>query len=616
MKQFNVKTGQTYPLGATVLPNGIQFTAVVDSEESGIVLIELATGEHYHIPFSDGMRIGNIASILVENISPDEYHYNFYRADEEYVDPYAKCIFGNEQWGAKDSKPYLCGGFAKPYAWCEEEPLCIPYDNSFIYCLHVRGFTKHASAKVKAPGTFQGIVQKIDYLKQLGVTAIELMPSYEFEEFEPAEPIDVTHQYLYDVLPSHKINYWGYKKGFYFAPKASYAIGDAQAAMKDMISALHRNGMEVIMQFYFPDEVKQGFILDVIKYWVCEYHIDGVHLKGNSIPVTLIATEPLLANTKILHQHIPVHEIYDGCRSLSYKNLCVYTDDFMYKMRKFLKGDEDQLPVMTELTRKKETYAGNVNFITNYYGFTLHDLVSYDRKHNEENGEDNRDGSDYNYSWNCGVEGKTRKPGILSLRLRMMKNAFMLVMLSQGTPLLLAGDEFANTQNGNNNPYCQDNETTWLNWNKTKQATELTSFMKELSAFRKRAFFLNRKTDFTMVDYKHCGYPDLSYHGEEAWKAQMFNYNRHIGMLYADKAINANETELAYVAYNMHWEAKTFSLPAPPKNKEWYPLIATGTVKEGALNDSFAIEGRSICVFEIKDITDSQKTLKLEDKND
>lgn len=616
MKQFTIKTGQTYPLGATVLPNGIQFAAVVDSVESGIVLIELATNEHYKIPFSDGMRVGNIASILVENISPDKYRYNFYRAEEEYVDPYAKCIYGNEVWGMKEQKPYLCGGFARQYAWCEQEPLCTPYEQSLIYCLHVRGFTKHASSKVKAPGTFQGIVQKIDYLKKLGVTAIELMPAYEFEEFEPAEPFDEKHRYMYDSMPSHKINYWGYKKAFYFAPKASYAIGDAQAAMKDMVSALHQNGIEVIMQFYFPDDVKQGFILDVIKHWVCEYHVDGVHLKGNHVPITLIATEPLFANTKIMYHNIPVSEIVDVSRNLSYTNLCVYSDDFMYKMRRYLKGDEDQLPVMTELTRRKEKYAGIVNFMTNYYGFTLHDLVSYDRKHNEENGEDNRDGSDYNYSWNCGVEGKTRKPAVLSLRLRMMKNALMLVMLSQGTPLILAGDEFANTQSGNNNPYCQDNEVSWLNWNRTKQASELTDFMIRLSEFRRKAFFLQRKTDFTMVDYKNCGYPDLSYHGEEAWKAQLFNYNRHIGFLYADKETSANETVLTYVAYNMHWEEKTFSLPTPPKDKMWYPVISSGKVREDSLADSFTVEGRSICIFDLKDKTDSRQTLNLEDKND
>lgn len=598
MKQFKVRIGQTYPLGATVYPDGIQFTAVVDEEESGIVLIEQATNEHIRIPFSDGCRIGNIASVFVADIKPEDYRYNFYRSDEEYVDPYAKCIYGNEIWGEKEEQPYLSGGFAKNYAWCEEEPLCIPYDNSFLYCLHVRGFTKHASSKVKAPGTFQGIAEKRHYLKKLGVTAIELMPAYEFEEYEVPQISDVTRRYLVEESKKPQLNYWGFKKGYYFAPKASYAIGDPQAAFKDMVSVLHQSGIEVIMQFYFPDDIKQGFVLDVIKYWVCEYHIDGVHLKGNNVPITLIATEPLLANTKILYDRIDVTSIYDGMRPPTYKNLCVYSDDFMYKMRRYLKGDEDQLQTMIQLVRHKEQLTGNVNFITNYYGFTLNDLVSYDRKHNEDNGEDNRDGADYNYSWNCGLEGKTRKPAILSLRQRMMQNALMLVMLSQGTPLIMAGDEFANSQEGNNNPYCQDNEITWLNWNKTKHGTTMTAFTEELMKYRRQAFFLNRRSDFTLVDFKHCGYPDLSYHSEEAWKAQLYNYNRHVGILYADK-VEPNEVRLTYVAYNMHWETKTFSLPAPPKAYIWKDILSTGSVTKGTEKDSFILEGRSICLFEI-----------------
>lgn len=597
MKQFKIKMGQTYPLGATVFPDGIQFAAVVDDEDAGIVLIETRTDEHMRIPFSDGCRIGNIASVFIEGILPDDYRYNFYRGEEEYTDPYAKCIYGNENWGIKGEKPYLCGGFAKPYAWSVQDPLCIPYDNSMIYCLHVRGFTKHASSKVKAPGTFQGIAEKRNYLKKLGVTAIELMPAYEFEEYEAPLKADVTRVYLADEKKVLPLNYWGYKKGYYFAPKASYAVGDPQAAFKDMVCALHRSGMEVIMQFYFPDDVKQGFILDVIKYWVCEYHIDGVHLKGNSVPITLIGSEPLLANTKIMYDRIDVSAIYEGTRRPSYRNLCLYTDEFMYKMRRFLKGDEDQLPTMIQLVRNKEQLTGNVNFISNYYGFTLNDLVSYDRKHNEENGEDNRDGADYNYSWNCGVEGRTRKPGILALRQRMMKNALMLVMLSQGTPVLMAGDEFCNTQEGNNNPYCQDNEITWLNWNKNKQGKTMTAFTEALMQYRRQAFFLNRCSDFSLADYKHCGYPDLSYHSEEAWKAQLYNYNRHIGILYADK-VSPDEVKLAFVAYNMHWENKTFSLPIPPKNMRWYSVLASGNVTEEETN-RFTIEGRSICIFEI-----------------
>lgn len=599
MKQFIIKKGQTYPLGATLYPEGIQFTTVVKDEESGVVLIEKASQEEIRIPFSDGLRIGNIASVFIADIKPDDYTYKFYSSNAEYPDPYAKCIYGNEIWGIKEVPVNLSCGFAKPYSWCEEEPLCIPYDNSLIYCLHVRGFTRHSSSKCKAPGTFQGIVEKIDYLKKNGVTAIELMPAYEFEEYEVTQSYGMNSGYCIDE-PKQKINYWGYKKGFYFAPKASYAIGDAQTAFKDMVAKLHQNGIEIIMQFYFPNDVKQGFIIDVIKHWVCEYHIDGVHLKGNQIPFTLIATDELFAKTKIWYDRIDVNAIYDVQSRPIFKNLCLYSDEFMYKMRRFLKGDEDQLQTMIQLVRHKEQLTGNVNFITNYYGFTLNDLVSYDRKHNEDNGEDNRDGADYNYSWNCGTEGKTRKPAILSLRQRMIKNAMMLLMLSQGTPVIMAGDEFCNSQEGNNNPYCQDNEITWLNWKKTKTGTEITDFWCELVNYRKNAFFLNRKTEFTMVDYKHCGYPDLSYHGEEAWKAQLNNYNRHIGILYANKE-EPDEIKLAYVAYNMHWEAKTFSLPTPPSGTEWYSVLSTGNVKEEEGEFCYTLEGRSICIFEIKE---------------
>lgn len=594
MKQFRIKNGSTHPLGATVLPSGIQFSAVVDEEDAGIVLIEKNTDEHIRIPFSDGQRVGNIASVIIENISAEDYFYKFYRGTEEYVDPYTKRLYGNEVWGSVAEESELCSGIVSS-EMKEIRPLCIPYNESVFYCLHVRGFTRHASSKCKKPGTFRGIIEKREHLKKLGVTGIELMPAYEFEEFSEPKQEEVYSNYKYNGAVS-PLNYWGYKAGYYFAPKASYASGNPVEEFKAMVNAFHESGMEVIMQFYFPDTVKQGFILDVIKYWVCEYHIDGVHLKGNKIPITLLGTEPLLSNTKIMYDYIPVGEIYDKGQKVAYPNLCVYQDDFMYSMRRFLKGDEDMLGTVTGMIRRKSDLVANVNFITNYYGFTLNDLVSYDVKHNEDNGEDNRDGADYNYSWNCGVEGKTKKAGIVSLRKKMIKNALLLVFLSQGTPLINAGDEFCNSQNGNNNPYCQDNDITWIQWKRNKMNEEITDFISKISSFRKSAFFLNRKDDFTMMDVNHCGYPDLSYHGEEAWKSQMNNYHRHLGILYADSTTE-RKPALCYVAYNMHWESKTFCLPAPPKKKRWQSILATGSVTEGEAEHSFKVEGRSISVF-------------------
>ena len=617
MTELKILKGTTYPLGATITKDGVQFAAVLNKKgDCGVVLIEKNTGLKTKIPFSDGKRIGNISSVLVKGLDTDAYDYNFYCDEEEYVDPHAKRIIGNEKWGEKEEAPVLRSGFAKAYDnWEGDEPLCIPYEDSVIYCLHVRGFTVHPSSKVKGAGTYQGIIAKTDYLKSLGVTAIELMPAYEFEEYNPPkkeEKNDIMS--FFEEKPVMPLNYWGYKEGYYFAPKASYAYSDdACSEFKEMVKHLHKNGIEVIMQFYFPDHVKQGFIFDSIRYWVTEYHIDGVHLKGSNVPVSFIGTEPLLSNTKIFYHYIPEQDIYGIGEVPAYKNLCVYSDAFMYGMRKYLKGDDDMLSSMLSFIKHKPERVGSVNFITNYYGFTLNDLVSYDKKHNEENGENNHDGADYNYSWNCGIEGKSRKNAVLALRKKMMRNALMLVMLSQGTPVLLAGDEFCNSQNGNNNPYCQDNETSWLNWNFTKTGKEMLEFTKALIAYRKSATFLHAKKEFTMLDMYHCGYPDMSYHGVEAWRAELENYNHHVGIMYSsvdeskddlhkDKIKAEKNVKLWYIAYNMHWEKKQFSLPKLGKDKKWKIVMTTAeTVKEveGAMKSAtFEVEERSITIFE------------------
>ena len=634
MAEFKITKGTTYPLGATITKDGVQFAAVLHKEgDCGVVLIDKKSGDKIRIPFTEGKRIGNISSVLVKGLDIASYDYNFYCNEEEYVDPHAKRIIGNEVWGIKEEEVSLRSGFGTVYEnWEGDEPLCIPYEDSVIYCLHVRGFTVHPSSKVKGGGTFQGIIAKTDYLKSLGVTAIELMPAYEFEEYNPPQKEENSDGVLYFLKekPVMPLNYWGYKEGYYFAPKASYAYGnDACSEFKDMVKHLHKNGIEVIMQFYFPEHVKQGFIFDSIRYWVTEYHIDGVHLKGSKVPISFMGTEPLFANTKIFYHYIPEQDIYGIHEIPPYKNMCIYTDDFMYHMRKFLKGDDDMLSGMLALTKRKPERVGSVNFITNYYGFTLNDLVSYDKKHNEENGENNHDGADYNYSWNCGVEGKSRKNAVSSLRKKMMRNALMLVMLSQGTPVLLAGDEFCNSQNGNNNPYCQDNEISWLNWNLTKPGKEMLEFTRALIAYRKNAAFLHAKKEFTMLDMYHCGYPDLSYHGEEAWRAELANYNHHVGIMYsnvetlehagektvietgkksglknadADAAKTKQNVKLWYVAYNMHWEKKQFSLPKLDKEKTWKVVMTTGeTVKEleGATKSAtFELAERSITVFE------------------
>ncbi len=612
-KQLHIRKGTPYPLGATLFSDGINFSVAEKGAcIKGVVLIEIDTGKRTRIDFAPEHRIGNIAAIFVEGIDTEHYGYRFYNEQAEYMDAYAKKVYGNEQWGKGTASDSLYAGFhTSLFSWNKDEPLRIPYEDSIIYCLHVRGFTKHKSSGIQSPGTFRGITEKVQYLKKLGITAIELLPAYEFEEKRICnesgkQPMQMSQAYAIEHykdrpdIQEPKTNYWGFTSGYYFAPKASYASNPqhADTEFKQMVQSLHRNGIEVIMQLYFPDQYKPGFILDVVKYWVTEYHIDGVHVKGNRIPIILLSTEPLLSNTKILHDNIPVQEIYEEVEKPAYRNLCIYADDFMYQMRRFLKGDEDMLQTAVSLMKRNPEKCATVNFITNYYGFTLADLVSYDKKHNEENGEMNRDGADYNYSWNCGIEGDTRKSSILSLRQKQMKNALLLVLLSQGTPLIMSGDEFGNSQKGNNNPYCQDNETTWLNWNMRKSGKELLDFTRSMIAFRKSQPFLGKKEPLVVSDVTTNRYPEISYHAKEAWRADFGNYNRHIAVMLTQNDTQ-NKISAMYVAYNMHWQTHRFALPKLPKGQHWITVAGTetGKIPQSLEELGIRVEERSIKIL-------------------
>ncbi|NLL79028.1 MAG: hypothetical protein GX234_04425 [Clostridiales bacterium] len=612
-KQFHLKKGTPYPLGVSAAGTQINFAAVMNTKEkNGILLYERSTRKlAARIPFCAKESTGNICCGMLENFEPDQYLYNFYSGDLEYTDPYARAVCGNR-------KKYGEFRLSDEYDWEEDNLPEIPYTESIFYLLHVRGFTMHRTSGVEHKGTFLGIQEKIPYLKELGITTLELMPAYEFEEKEPSvmkEPIPVPeymqerYRNAQDIIKSAapfaaeekkkksvRLNYWGYKSGSYFAPKRSYAAGERpDVELKNLIKELHRNHMEIILQFYFPKEVKQGYILEVLKYWILNYHVDGIHIKGERIPITLLATEPLLANRKLLHHELPLQEIYGEGEQPAYRNLAFYRDDFMYDMRKYLKGDDNMLQSVVEYTKRNTGKAAFINFMTNYYGFTLEDLVSYDRKHNEANGEENHDGTDFNFSWNCGAEGKTRRKSVNELRLKQKKNAMTLMLLSQGTPLIRAGDEFCQTQKGNNNPYCQDNDISWLHWDRMEQEKEFFEFVKMLIKFRMEQPVFHMEEPFRMVDYRSYGYPDLSLHGEEAWKAYMHGYEHHIGMLYCgryampsiegqgtagkeadrEKAVKQEPAQLFYAAYNMHWQRHFFGLPSLPEGEEWKLVFTT-----------------------------------------
>lgn len=582
--------GLPVPLGVTRLINGINFAVSIPNEEECILKLfhketgemaasflltsEYKTGNVFSCILSESMVIKNQKLIhLFEK--PYEYTYGYEVNGRELADPYAKLIYGREIYGegTLSGKHKLRGGLLpKEYLWKEDKPLYIPYSQLIIYKLHLRGFTKHPSSKVQNPGTFQGVTEKIPYFKQLGINSIQFMPIYEFNENIRFKGIGEQ---------GTKVNYWGYSEdNFYFAPKASYAANPVQAdtECKTMIKKLHEEKIEVIMEMYFPYGTNHILILDCLKYWVMEYHIDGFCLMGERVPGTTIAMEPILGRTKLFAAGWDKEQVYSRGFVPSFKNLAEYNEGYSVDIKGFLRGDESKIFSFASRFKYNPDKWGAINYITNHDGFTLMDLYSYDVKHNEANGEHNRDGLEYNYSWNCGREGKTKDKKVLSLRRKQIRNAFTVLLLSQGTPLILAGDEFGNSQWGNNNPYCQDNEISWLNWDDIDTNKDIFEFVKFLITIRKCHPILHMDYPLKSMDYISSGYPDLSYHGIKAWYPDYSFYSRMLGIMlagqYAKVSPAENDVNL-YIACNMHWEEHVFDLPGLPKNMKWYVLFDT-----------------------------------------
>lgn len=594
MNDIRVLQGNPYPLGSYVTSkNAVNFAMVCNTDaKCGIILYNKVIKATRKIPFGEKNRVGNIYCLRIENINIEDYEYQYYVGDEMLCDPYGKIIYGNEHWGRIPKR--LRAGFVSEEKSDDSDIVDGPmldYSESVIYTLHVRGFTRHKSSNVAYPGTFSGIVEKIPYLKELGVTTIELMPAYEFIELEEPEITSGDVMDAYKPIEP-KLNYWGYKDGYYFAPKSSYTEPGVSPheAFRNLVNVLHTNGMEIIMQFYFPRTVKQAYIPEVLKFWVNMYHVDGFHLMGEQIPLALLGTEPMFANTKLIYYNFPIDEIY-GSEKPKFKNLATCNDEYMYNFRRFLKSDEGQICNVISGMKELPEKNGMIHYMTNCNGFTLMDLVSYDRKHNELNGEGDHDGNPYNASWNCGFEGKTNRKSVNRLRRRQIRNAIAFNMFSQSTPMILMGDEFGNSQKGNNNPYCIDGPVTWLNWNDLKTHSDIYDFMKKCIEIRKSYDILHMNRTFRMSDYLSNGYPDLSMHGEEAWKIETDDLTRHFGMMYSQEYayydINgkplsgktagrkSKEYDLIYIGVNMHWSNHNFALPKLPQGKEWKVILDT-----------------------------------------
>lgn len=586
--KLQITKGKLHEIGVHKLMNGLSIVSDIKCRNTCGILIYVSENaskrkKEYKIPFVSDYLIGGLYCVFLPDFPFDSFEYIFYCDDQKIMDPYAKLIDASDKFGDPDrnKKVVRCKYYSDEFDWEGDRCPQTPFYNSIIYKIHMRGFTKHASSGVEKRGTFGGLKDKIPYLKDLGITAVETMPIFEFNDVIYNESYSKIDSSLLPFLDStdtgwkYKTNYWGYAEGNYFAPKRAFSSsGRPDVELKELIKELHKNGIEIILDFYFEPGISQVFILDVCRFWMREYHVDGFKLMGCNLPIQLLIRDPYLQCTKLIFESL------DGVQlaNASYHNVAVMSKGFLYDIRKYLKGDEDMLLSVTGHFRENPKDCAILNEIASYQGFTLADLVSYDRKHNELNGEDNRDGSDYNYSWNCGAEGKTRKKTILALREQQSKNALLMLFTSQGTPILLAGDEFGNSADGNNNPYCQDNAISWLNWKLNATGKELLCYTKELIKFRKKHPMLHKEDALTQSDYISAGYPDISYHSDQAWYARFENYNRHIGIMYCGKYAKIDrkkDDDFIYVAYNTHWIEHEFALPKLPDDLKWTMQIST-----------------------------------------
>ena len=656
---FQLRCGKCFPFGATLVRGGVNFS-IYSSHATSCTLVLFAKHSPEpmaEIPFPKEFRIGNVFCMVVFGLDYENVEYG-YRMDGPFniqqghwfdktkilLDPYAKIIGGRDRWGVEpdwhDTYHHRARLAFDDFDWENDLPLEIPAQDLIIYEMHVRSFTRHPSSAVKHPGTFAGIVEKIPYLKELGVNCIELMPIYEFDEFENSRVNQETGEKLY--------NYWGYSTVGFFAPKAGYAATGKYSMQvdefKNLVKQLHKNGIAIILDvvfnhtaegnekgpyisfrgidnqtyymltpegYYFNfsgtgntlncnNPIVRGMVLDCLRYWAEEYHIDGFRFDLASIlgrdpwgaplsnPPLLetLAFDPILAKCQLIAEAWDAGGLYQVGTFPNYGRWSEWNGKYRDCLRKFLKGDNGQVGEMGQrLQGSPDVYSGgnrpptaSINFITAHDGFTLADLVSYNDKHNLANGENNNDGANDNYSWNCGVEGPTDDEGIKELRQRQIKNAVAMLLVSQGVPMILMGDEMGRTKQGNNNTYCHDNELNWLDWNLLAKNAPLFRFVKNCIAFRRAHPILRNPNYLQNRDYVGSGYADLTWHGTKAWNADWSGTSLTLAfMLCGQHALGGTvEDNYIYVAMNMHYQAMWFELPALPSGLQWHIFANTG----------------------------------------
>lgn len=650
---YRVKPGKYLRNGATIVEGGVNFTIHSNGATScNLCLFHRYEDEPFAIlPFPEAYRIGNMYSMVVYGLDPKEFEYA-YQFDGEYdvqkglifdktkyiLDPYARAVSDQGTWGGRRSQKEH---FYKARVVADEEnydwgyfvqPNLEPKD-MIIYEMHVRGFTmdKSSGVEVGHRGTFEGIKEKIPYLLELGVNAVELMPIFEFDELEDVREYDGEKLY----------NYWGYSPVCFFAPNTAYAskreYNMEGTELRELIRELNRNGIEVILDVVFnhtaegnekgpffsfkgidnniyymltPDgkyynfsgcgnvmncnhPIVQQFILECLRHWVVSYRVDGFRFDLASImgrnedgspmskPPLLqsLAFDPILGKVKLIAEAWDAGGLYQVGSFPAWNRWAEWNGRYRDDMRCFLKGDYGMAQAaINRITGSLDLYGkenrgenATVNFLNCHDGFTLYDMYAYNYKHNEKNGWDNTDGANDNNSWNCGVEGETNDPEVLKLRNRLRKNAFAILMCSRGSAMFLAGDEFCNTQFGNNNAYCQDNLVSWLDWTRKEQYNEMFEFCKFMIHFRKAHPILRGRSGPS-----GCGFPEVTVHNNGvAWNSECKPDTRTIGIMFAGRTEENIEDDIIYIGVNAFWEDQSVQLPKLPLGRKWRVIMNT-----------------------------------------
>ena len=567
-EKWRIGEGDPLVMGATPVPGGVNYTVRVPSGAAAeLVLVDAEGRELFCVDLTSARRFGESTSVRVLGKGVRRCGYFYRIGGRVRRDPYAKRIVGNICYV---EETFDKGG----------QPLAQTLEELSIYRLHVRGFTRDPKSGVREKGTFRGLMRKIPYIRNLGFTAVELLPAYEWDDALREPPLLPNGLLPCPPVREERRNFWGYaKKNYYLAPKQDFVYGkNAVQEVHALVKALHEAGIACIMEFYAPKDVDPAAFLAGLRHWRLFYHVDGFHVVGEGVPGALVLSDPVLADAKLFLEGLSLTEDYPGRR------LAAYGTDWMYAMRSYLKSDRGRFHDAMHCLVANGCHVGTVNFMATTEGFTLRDLVSYNEPHNEANGAYKFDGTPFNASWNCGAEGETVDRDVLDLRRRQVKNALSYVFLSQGIPLLCAGDEFGNSQKGNNHAFLMDNPIGWVNWGEAKKNEALTEFVRSLLALRREHPVLHLPRVLRAADYRGYGLPDVSFHSNHVWYVPYDPECRSVGMLlsgaYAERS-DGERDEDVFIALNAYWEKHTFEIPEPSLGREWVRVMDTSPEAEG-----------------------------------